>query len=175
MRIESGGGVGGPGGGGNLLEHCVQNGDTLESIATQYDVTKQALLETNRNITSETLQPGQILQIPQTATPQAPATPAADQVESFIPHDLLGFAPPYVPVGPIVAGDNVAGNIREPESSSEVTHVSLTADQFQINQEGNLVIKNPELIQFFKTLTEKASEGQDVMLGITQLKPPEEE
>jgi LysM repeat protein len=164
MRIEKGSGIGPSG--ANFLEHNVQQGDTLDSISTKYNVTKDALLESNRHLTGGELQPGQTLQIPQ--TPASPDTNTVeDQVEPFISDDMIKFAPPYVPVGPVVDPMGVAGG-------EEVTQVNLTSDQFQINPEGNLVITNPDLIQFFKNLTENSTQGQDVTLGIAKLKPPEE-
>lgn len=78
------------------------------------------------------------------------------------------FAPPYVPVQSVVLSDNVSA----PEPTGEITEMSLTPDQFQINEQGNLVITNEKLIEYFRSLKET---GDDVRLGITKLKPPGEE
>jgi hypothetical protein len=77
------------------------------------------------------------------------------------------FAPPYVSVQPVVFSD-----IPAPEPTGETTEMSLTPDQFQINEQGNLVITNEKLIEYFRSLKET---GDDVRLGITKLKPPGEE
>jgi LysM repeat protein len=187
MRIEKGGGVGGPGS-GNLFEHNVQQGDTLDSIAGQYGVTKQSLLESNRHITGETLQPGQVLQIPQDTAAAGGGPPVPDKTEPFEPNalkdvlsrdeeyvsgDLLRFPTPYVPVHSLVPTDDVSENISE-QTLGEPKQVNINSDQFHINQEGNLVIKNRELIEFFQNLTEKTSENQDFTLGIAQLKRPKD-
>ncbi|HET6266281.1 MAG TPA: LysM domain-containing protein [Acidobacteriota bacterium] len=187
MRIEKGGGVGGPGS-ENLFEHNVQQGDTLDSIAGQYGVTKESLLETNRHITAETLQPGQILQIPQgTAAPDL-APPAPDKSEPFepdavkdafnqdpeyVPDDLIKFAPPYVPVHSLVPPDDVSENTVE-QTVGEPKQLNITPEQFHIDQEGNLVIKNRELIEFFQNLAKNTAENQDLTLGIAQLKRPKD-
>jgi hypothetical protein len=197
MRIGQSSSIGG---GENPFQHTVQQGDTLDSIAGQYGVTKHALLENNTHVTGEQLQPGQVLQIPQSTAPPVASSQSTDTIEykegkvltdlfqepsnEYVPSELLGAAPPYVPVGPVVGpivgpvvdpvvgGDNIEAS--EVEKGAEVRQVKLSADQFQINEEGNLVINNPDLIDFFKTLTESAPEGQDFTLGIMKMKPPEE-
>jgi len=80
--------------------------------------------------------------------------------------DQARFAPPYVPVGPVVMGDNIAtpGHVM----SGETRQMNLKADQFQINDQGNLVITNEKLIEYFKSLKES---GQEILLGITPKKP----
>lgn len=83
------------------------------------------------------------------------------------------FAPPYVPVGPVVMGDNIAAP-GHTIANGEINELKLTADQFQINDQGNLVITNPKLIEFFKQLKNNM-EGPDIRLGITKMKPPGEE
>ncbi len=74
------------------------------------------------------------------------------------------FAPPYVPVGPVVMGDNIG----VPGQTPETRQMNLKPDQFKINNQGNLVITNEKLIEYFKQL--KAS-GQEILLGITPKKP----
>ena len=80
------------------------------------------------------------------------------------------FAPPYVPVGPVVMGDNIStpGHV----ANTDTTEIGLRPDQFQINDEGQLVISNQKLIEYFKSLKES---GQDILLGITNRKPTGEE
>jgi hypothetical protein len=78
------------------------------------------------------------------------------------------FAPPYVSVQPVVLSDNISAA----EATGETAEMSLTPDQFQINEQGNLVITNEKLIEYFKSLKEA---GEDVRLGITKLKRPGEE
>jgi hypothetical protein len=73
------------------------------------------------------------------------------------------FAPPYVPVGPVVMGDNIG----VPGQTPETKQMNLKPDQFKIDQ-GNLVITNEKLIEYFKQL--KAT-GQEILLGITPKKP----
>jgi hypothetical protein len=80
--------------------------------------------------------------------------------------DQIHFAPPYVPVGPVVMGDNIA-TPGQP-MAGEPRQMNLKADQFQINDQGNLVITNEKLVEYFKAL--KAS-GQEILLGITPKKP----
>jgi hypothetical protein len=187
MRIGQGGSIGGPGG-ESPFEHTVQQGETLDSIASQHAVTKQALLESNLHITSETLQPGNVLQIPQAGrSTTTPVASTKDTIEPFgpnnnflktsneyLPDDLIKFAPPYVPVGPVVGGDNVAqaGEVRQ---GGDMMQVNLSADQFKINEDGNLVISNPDLINFFKTLTGNAVESQEFTLGIVKMDEGPEE
>jgi len=76
------------------------------------------------------------------------------------------FAPPYVPVGPVVTGDNIStpGHV----NASETRQMNLRSDQFQINDQGNLVITNEKLVEYFKSLKES---GQEILLGITPKKP----
>jgi hypothetical protein len=83
-----------------------------------------------------------------------------------------GFAPPYVPVGPVVMGDNIAtpGSMGP---SGETKQMNLKPDQFHINDQGNLVITNEKLIEFFKSLKEGAAGG--INLAITNLKLPDKE
>ena len=90
-----------------------------------------------------------------------------------VAENLPRFAPPYVPVGPVVMGDNIQapGHTLSNEPMSEL---NLKADQFQFNDQGNLVITNQKLIDFFKSLKENA-EGGDIRLGFAKLKPPGEE
>jgi hypothetical protein len=89
-----------------------------------------------------------------------------------IAEGLKHFAPPYVPVGPVVR----RAQIDEPGqvNPSETSEVKLTSDQFQITKDGNLVITNEKLIEYFKSLKENAA-GQDIHLGLTKMKPPTEE
>lgn len=84
-----------------------------------------------------------------------------------------GFAPPYVPVGPVVMGDNI-GIPGHTTASPETRQMNLKANEFQINDQGNLVITNEKLIEFFKSLKESAA-GGDLNIGITNLKPRGEE
>jgi hypothetical protein len=82
------------------------------------------------------------------------------------------FAPPYVPVGPVVMGDNIAApGAMTP--GSETQQMNLKPDQFNINDQGNLVITNQKLIDFFKSLKEKAT--GDINLLISNLKLPDKE
>jgi hypothetical protein len=80
--------------------------------------------------------------------------------------DQIRFAPPYVPVGPVVTGDNIATPGHP--VAGETRQMNLKADQFQINDQGNLVITNEKLIEYFKSLKES---GQEILLGITPKKP----
>jgi hypothetical protein len=80
------------------------------------------------------------------------------------------FAPPYVPVGPVVTGDNIA--TPGTAATGETRQMNLKPDQFQINDQGNLVITNEKLVEYFKSLKEN---GQEIMLGITQKKPEGQE
>lgn len=84
------------------------------------------------------------------------------------------FAPPYVPVGPVVMGDNLQAPGSSPALSGETKQMNLKPDQFQINDQGNLVITNEKLIEYFKSLKESAS-GGDINIGITNLKLPDKE
>ena len=92
-----------------------------------------------------------------------------EQLAAELARGQSTFAPPYVPVGPVIMGDNIAvpGSV-----AGETTQMNLRPDQFQINDKGNLVITNEKLIEFFKSLKET---GQDILLGITKMKPPGEE
>lgn len=92
------------------------------------------------------------------------------ELASRLAQNMPRFAPPYVPVGPVVMGDNIGVPAQKPAGMSEL---NLRPDQFQINDQGNLVITNQNLIDFFKSLKEG---GEDVRLGFMKLmKPPGEE
>ena len=95
------------------------------------------------------------------------ASLSPEQLAALAAKGQQTFAPPYVPVGPVVMGDNISI-----PASSESTQLNLKADQFQINEQGNLVITNEKLIEYFKSLKET---GKDILLGITNLKLPGEE
>jgi hypothetical protein len=90
-----------------------------------------------------------------------------EQLAAELAKGQVRFAPPYVPVGPVVMGDNVPA-----PSAGEITQLNLKPDQFQINDKGNLVITNEKLIEFFKSVKES---GQEILLGITKMKTPGEE
>ncbi len=93
-------------------------------------------------------------------------TPEQKALAEKAAKDQVRFAPPYVPVGPVVMGDNIStpGHI----NATETRQMNLKADQFQINDQGNLVISNEKLVEYFKSLKEK---GQEILLGITPKKP----
>lgn len=92
--------------------------------------------------------------------------------EQIASQKMPRFAPPYVPVGPVVGGDNIGVPGQTP-AGGQMNELNLRADQFQINDQGNLVITNQKLIDFFKTLKEG---GEDVRLGFMKMmKPPGEE
>lgn len=98
-----------------------------------------------------------------------PAQPPAEKEKELADQAAKGqqrFAPPYVPVGPVVMGDNIAtpGHV----NATETRQMNLRSDQFQINDQGNLVITNEKLIEYFKSLKES---GQEILLGITPKKP----
>ena len=94
-----------------------------------------------------------------------------EQIAKKAAEGQVRFAPPYVPVGPVVMGDNIStpGQV---VANSETTEIGLRPDQFQINDQGNLVISNEKLIEYFKSLKES---GRDILLGITNRKPAGEE
>ncbi len=83
------------------------------------------------------------------------------------------FAPPWVPVGPGRMRDIIGIPAEAPESD-QMKELNLRADQFQINDRGNLVISNQELIEFFKGL-KNSPQAQDIRLRIVKIKPSEEE
>ena len=92
--------------------------------------------------------------------------------EQIASQNMPRFAPPYVPVGPVVMGDNIEVPGQTP-AGGQMNELNLRPDQFQINDQGNLVITNQKLIDFFKSLKEG---GEDVRLGFMKmLKPPGEE
>lgn len=93
-------------------------------------------------------------------------TPEQKALAEKAAKDQVRFAPPYVPVGPVVMGDNIStpGHI----NATETRQMNLKADQFQINDQGNLVISNEKLVEYFKSLKES---GQEILLGITPKKP----
>ncbi len=88
-----------------------------------------------------------------------------EQIAKELNKQIPTFAPPYVPVGPVVMGDNVP-------VPGETAQMDLKPDQFQINEKGNLVITNEKLIEFFKSVKES---GQEILLGLTKKKPSGEE
>lgn len=100
------------------------------------------------------------------ATPGAMAPSSKEPPKPPTPN----FAPPYVPVGPVVMGDNIAA---PGAMSGETQQMNLKPDQFNINDQGNLVITNQKLIDFFKSLKEKAQ--GDINLLISNLKLPDKE
>ncbi len=92
-----------------------------------------------------------------------------------VAQNMSRFAPPYVPVGPVVIGDNtLTPEQAAAAASGKMKELNLRADQFQINDQGNLIITNEKLIEFFKTLKDTPG-GQDVRLGIMKMKPSGEE
>ncbi|MCI0413062.1 hypothetical protein L0222_09705 [bacterium] len=91
-----------------------------------------------------------------------------EQLAALAAKGQVRYAPPYVPVGPVVMGDNISAP-GHTTASSETSEMSLRADQFQINEQGNLVITNEKLIEYFKSLKET---GKDILLN---LKPRGEE
>jgi hypothetical protein len=81
-----------------------------------------------------------------------------EQLAKQAAQQQVRFAPPYVPVGPVVMGDNIPAPV-----SSETHEMNLRSDQFQINDQGNLVITNEKLIDYFKSLKES---GKDLLLSV---------
>jgi hypothetical protein len=102
------------------------------------------------------------------ATPGAIAPSSKEPPKPPTPN----FAPPYVPVGPVVMGDNIA-TPGAMAPSGETKQMNLKPDQFHINDQGNLIITNQQLIEFFKSLKDKAA--GDINLAITNLKLPDKE
>jgi hypothetical protein len=100
----------------------------------------------------------------------APAWKMAHEAKHVPSPPTPNFAPPYVPVGPVVMGDNIAtpGAV-----SGDTQQMNLKPDQFNINDKGNLEITNQKLIDFFKSLKEKAT--GDINLLISNLKLPDKE
>ena len=118
--------------------------------------------------------------MPRFAPPYVPVGPVVmgdnigvpGQTPEQMAKNMPRFAPPYVPVGPVVMGDNIAAP-GQAQTGGEMNELNLRPDQFQINDQGNLVITNQKLIDFFKSLKEG---GEDVRLGFMKLmKPPGEE
>ena len=103
---------------------------------------------------------------------EAPARKDAPASKHVPNQPTPGFAPPYVPVGPVVMGDNLA-TPGAMAPSGETKQMNLKPDQFHINDQGNLVITNEKLIEFFKSLKEGAAGG--INLAITNLKLPDKE
>jgi hypothetical protein len=103
----------------------------------------------------------------------APARKDAPATKHVPNQPTPGFAPPYVPVGPVVMGDNM-GIPGTQTLTGETQQMNLKPDQFQINDQGNLVITNEKLINFFKSLKDSAA-GGDINIGITNLKLPDKE
>jgi hypothetical protein len=101
----------------------------------------------------------------------APATKMAHEAKHVPTPPRPTFAPPYVPVGPVVMGDNIA--MPGTPGSTDAQQMNLKPDQFNINDQGNLVITNQKLIDFFKSLKEKAT--GDINLLISNLKLPDKE
>ncbi|MCI0447612.1 hypothetical protein L0152_30910 [bacterium] len=103
----------------------------------------------------------------------APASKHAPAKKDAPNQPVPGFAPPYVPVGPVVMGDNIPTPGAQ-AITGETKQMNLKPDQFQINDQGNLVITNEKLIEFFKSLKENAA-GGDINIGIRNLKTPDKE
>jgi hypothetical protein len=108
------------------------------------------------------------------ASKDAPTSKDAPATKHVPNQPTPGFAPPYVPVGPVVMGDNLGVPGSTPAITSETKQMNLKPDQFQINDQGNLVITNEKLIEYFKSLKESAA-GGDINIGITNLKTPDKE
>ena len=96
-----------------------------------------------------------------------------EEMAKKVAQNLPRFAPPYVPVGPVVMEDNISAP-GQTLPSGPMSELNLRPDQFQFNDQGNLVITNEKLIDFFKSLKETA-EGGDIRLAFRKLKPPGEE
>jgi hypothetical protein len=102
----------------------------------------------------------------------APTWKMAHEAKHVPNQPTPGFAPPYVPVGPVVLGDNMA-TPGAMGPSGETKQMNLKPDQFHINDQGNLIITNEKLIDFFKSLKENAT--GDINLLISNLKLPDKE
>jgi murein DD-endopeptidase MepM/ murein hydrolase activator NlpD len=82
----------------------------------------------------------------------------------------------------LAPGEALQGKIRAGEAegiigqAGKVREVKLTPDQFQINKDGNLVIKNQDLIATFKALGKStgAGETQAVLINLTNSKLKDE-
>jgi LysM repeat protein len=159
-----------------VQEHTIQKGETLESIAAQYQIPPDTLLAANP-ILNVGISPGQIIQIPNIA-PQIDPLPPSDTIEkpnqnvfeTLVPHDLLRAGPPYVPV-------RMLKEAMEEPSEAPLPEVEMTLkpEEVQINENGQLIIMNEELVEYFKTLMRNASEQSGPLeVHITQKKIPEE-
>jgi LysM repeat protein len=258
-------------GGGSPEIYKVRKGDTLEGIAKQYGVSRDAILKINRHIKGTSLRAGETLNIPvkesgktltpssKSVMPEAPIkkalrTPSASKTGDALTSKQAGDALPFkiAPDGVLYragdalpdkqAGDALAfkyaagdalslkyragdasaspapgealqGKIRAGEAEGIVWNagkvspgeeqaiiqranykpselnqgnmpalpenmreVKLTPDQFQINKDGNLVIKNQDLIATFKALGQStgAGETQAVLINLMNSKLKDE-
>jgi len=167
-----------------LAEHTIQEGDTIESIAKQYGVSHEALLVANP-ILNTGITAGQVLQIPN-VPPQQENPSKADRIEAadqnifeqianepIVPQALIRAATPYVPVRML---REAMEEPAEAGSTDEIKELTLTPDELQINDQGQLIISNPELIEYFKTLLDKVPEQstpENLHLQISRKKVPE--
>ena len=89
-----------------LVEHRLERGQTMHSVARQYGVSLEALKEANPDLVPESLPVGTLLRVPSTAaaapspspssssTPPAPAPPSSDPwLEVVLPDGSRAWAP----------------------------------------------------------------------------------
>src|SRR5215471_16024037 len=75
---------------GTNPEHTVQQGDTFDSIAEQYNISSDALLKINPQIRdANSLQPGQILNVPLITSIGLPGSDAAGKDAAKIPASMF--------------------------------------------------------------------------------------
>lgn len=157
----------------NAAADLKATGSLLKSeLHKALDIKKTPDADKEREMASQLAQ-----NMPRFAPPYVPVGPVVmgDNIgvpgqtpEQIASQKMPRFAPPYVPVGPAVGGDNISV-----PAGGQMNELNLRPDQFQINDQGNLVITNQKLIDFFKSLKEG---GEDVRLGFMKMmKPPGEE
>ncbi|PWT88813.1 MAG: hypothetical protein C5B54_09985 [Acidobacteria bacterium] len=148
------GGISSEGWAGVGKEHTVQQGETINSIANQYQISSDQLLKLNPQLSDpNALQPGQVLNLPGSERPneEAPLMFQADTFEKAGP-DLFGM-------------QNLQSS---PGFQPEIGAVKLMPNQFQTDASGKMVVSNSDLIGMLRNLVAQ-NPGESASLNFTRL------
>ncbi len=121
--------------------HTVQVGEWLYSIARKYNVDPQALIDANPGWENRTLQPGDVIRIPNCAQP-SPTVPPPTQPAAVVPGvPVTGVAPSPIPlidrVYIVAAGDTLGAIARKFDVTVQMLKDAngLTNDFLRVGQQ----------------------------------------
>jgi LysM repeat protein len=134
------------------ITHTVRAGEVLSTIALQYGVTVNAILETNPGLNANRLRIGQVIVIPQAQPVGGPAsdTPAAPGATAAPPTPTFVIA---YQVYTVQAGDTLS-------SIATRFGVSVAVLRATNNLQGNLISEGQELVVPIGTATPRPTAGQ---------------